>query len=298
MKTAVILFVYNRPQHTSKVIEGLKNNDIDELFVFSDGIKNDKHREDVLKTRDIINNINWCSVIKEYSDINKGLATSVIYGVNKVFNMGYDRVIVIEDDCVPKDDFINFMNEAFDFYENDSKVMHISGFGLPMKQKIDTSTYITPYPCSWGWGTWKKYWVECNFNDIDGYKRLLNDKKEIKRFNRSGSAFSEFLEKQLKGEVNSWLIRWYYHIYKQNGVCIWKTNSSINNQGFDGTGVHKVRFDRFNQQNIDKDEEFKFEQSNISREKIIKEFKRFFINKTFIERIKTIIYMYTGITLG
>lgn len=298
MKTAVILFVYNRPTHTAKVIEGLKKNKIEKLFVFADGIKDNSHAGDVMKTRNIIDNINWCEVIKEYSDENRGLAASVIYGVTKIFNEGHDRVIIVEDDCVPDRSFIKFMNESFDFYENDKKVMHISGFGLPLNQKIEKSTFITPYPCSWGWGTWKKYWEKCDFNDIQGYQTLLNNKEDIKLFNESGSAFSEFLKMQLEGKVNSWLIRWYYHIYKNNGVCVWKTNSSITNDGFDGTGVHKVKFDRFNQKNNKTEKVFSFEGNNVPNKKIIKEFKRYFINKSFKERLKTVVYMYTGIIIG
>ncbi len=295
MKTAVILFVYNRPEHTQKVIDGLKINKIDNLYVFGDGIKNKDHEKDVLETRDKIENIDWCNVNKEYSDKNKGLAASVIYGVTKVFNLGYERVIVVEDDCIPKADFINYMNEAFDYYDDDNKVMHISGFGLPLKQDISKSTYITPYPCSWGWGTWKKYWMSCNFNDIESYKYLLNNKNEIKDFNKSGSAFSDFLNRQLTGKVNSWLIRWYFHIYKNEGVCVWKTNSSIINDGFDGTGVHKVRFDRFNQRYIQNDSKYKFESNNVPKNNIIREFKRYFINKSFSERVKTVMYIYTGL---
>lgn len=298
MKTAIILFAYNRPIHTKKVIEGLKKNNIKELFIFCDGIKNESHEKDVLETRKLIDDIKWCLVNKEYAKENKGLANSVIYGVTKIFNMGYERVIVLEDDCIPNEYFIEYMNKAFDFYENDDRVMHISGFGLPMKQKIEESTYITPYPCSWGWGTWKKYWEKCNFDNIDEYKKLLNDKDGVKKFNYSGSAFSDFLYRQLNGMVNSWLIRWYFHIYINDGVCVWKTNSAIINNGFDGTGVHKVRFDRFNQKGIQSELKYQFEKSNIPKKKIIKEFKRYFIDKSFFERVKTVIYMYTGIIVG
>jgi len=300
LQTAVILFVYNRPNHTRKVVEGLRENNIKELFVFGDGIKNEEHEKDVLETRKIIDSIDWCVVNKEYCENNRGLANSVIYGVTKVFNMGYDRAIILEDDCIPNDSFIKYMNEAFDFYETDERVMHISGFGLPLKQKINKSTYVTPYPCSWGWGTWKKYWIACNFNDIDAYKNLLNNKTEVEKFNLAGSAFSDFLQRQLTGKVNSWLIRWYFHIYKNNGVCVWKTNSSILNEGFDGSGVHNVRFDRFNQKVRKKEveHEFEFESCNVPKTKIIREFKRYFIDKSFLERAKTIIYMYTGIIIG
>ena len=45
----------------------------------------------------------------------------------------YDRVIVLEDDCVPSPDFVSFMGECFNRYENTEKIMSISGYSLPIK---------------------------------------------------------------------------------------------------------------------------------------------------------------------
>ena len=64
MNTAIILFVYNRPLHTELVIEGLKKNNIKELFVFSDGAKSEVDIDLVTETRQLIDQINWCNVTK------------------------------------------------------------------------------------------------------------------------------------------------------------------------------------------------------------------------------------------
>ena len=45
-ETPVILITYNRPAHTEKVIKALKDHDIQNLFIFSDGPKSE---EDLLK---------------------------------------------------------------------------------------------------------------------------------------------------------------------------------------------------------------------------------------------------------
>jgi GT2 family glycosyltransferase len=56
----IVLFVYNRPEHTRKTLEALSANqlaDQSELFVFADGPKSNASNEDILKieaTRKIV----------------------------------------------------------------------------------------------------------------------------------------------------------------------------------------------------------------------------------------------------
>jgi hypothetical protein len=299
LKNAVILFVYKRPDHTEKVLEGLKRNGVKELYVFADGAKKDEDIEDVMKTRDLIKAIDWCDVKADYKEKNMGLANSVINGITKVFNSGYDRVIVVEEDCVPKDGFIDFMEKAFDYYEDMDDVMHISGFGLPIKKREDYDVYFTPYPCSWGWGTWKKYWEKCDFTQYGQYKALLSDRNLVKKFNYAGEGFSEFLNKQLNGQVDSWLIRWYFYIFQNSGRCVWSYKSYIENSGFDGSGAHRVRFDRFNQKYRENTEynSLKFTKDLAYKLFTIREFRRFFMGHKRTEQIKTVLYMLTGIIL-
>jgi len=52
----IALFVYNRPQHTSRTIAALAKNSLakeSELFIFSDGPKNDADKKDVEKVREL-----------------------------------------------------------------------------------------------------------------------------------------------------------------------------------------------------------------------------------------------------
>ncbi|GAB6614597.1 hypothetical protein bcgnr5406_27970 [Bacillus cereus] len=301
MNNAVILFIFNRPDHTKKVIDGLKENNIEKLYVFSDGPRNKKDNELVQKTRDIVNGIDWCEVEAEYKDVNIGLAESVIQGITKVFSKGYDTVTVLEDDCVPNASFISFMEQSFKFYNDNEQVMHISGFGLPIKRHTKSDIYLTPYPCSWGWGTWREYWEQCDFYQEEKYRNLLNDPEKVRDFDYSGNAFSEFLQMQLDKQVNSWLIRWYFYIHEHSGRCVWNYQTLIENNGFDGSGAHNNRIDRFNQKNIGDrniNMDFRFEQDMQYNKRLIREFRRHFMGKSYIEKIKTSIYLLTGLIIG
>ncbi len=291
---ANILFIYDRVEQTKLVLEGIRKNRINELIVFSDGAKNSSNAERVKELRDFIKRINWAKVELYENETNLGLAASVISGVNKVFLKNYNRVIVLEDDCVPTAGFYSFMHEAFKKYETQRNVMHISGFGLPLHSKVNHDGYFTPYPCSWGWGVRKEDWISCNFDNQEKYEALLMDSNMKKKFNSAGEGLSEFLEKQLRGEINSWLIRWYFHIFTNKGLCLWAKDSFINNVGFDGKGVHKVKYDRFNQEVesviAKKVSNFDLPDPTIEN-RLMREFRRYFMGSSFKERLKTIFYM-------
>ena len=101
MKLApIVLFVYNRPELTRKTLESLMANNLSEqseLYIFSDGPKISAGENDLSKVnevRSIIRVKNWCGQVNiTESDINKGLAKSIIDGITLILN-DFDKVIV------------------------------------------------------------------------------------------------------------------------------------------------------------------------------------------------------------
>ena len=97
----IVLFVYNRPQHTLKTLEALMQNELaekSELFIFCDGPKADATKQDqerINKVRDLVKKKNWCKkvTIRE-SQVNKGLADSIVAGVTEIVNQ-YGKIIVL-----------------------------------------------------------------------------------------------------------------------------------------------------------------------------------------------------------
>ena len=110
--TPIILFVYNRPEHTQKTIEYLCKNRLAEssnLFIFSDGPKKEKDRQRVTEARNCLKNIQGFKEIKiTEREKNLGLANSVISGVSEIFK-SYNKVIVLEDDILSSPSFLKFM---------------------------------------------------------------------------------------------------------------------------------------------------------------------------------------------
>src|ERR1035437_1929452 len=105
MKTLapICLFVYNRPWHTIQTIEALKKNSLasdSDLYIYSDGPKNETAINTVSKVRSYIQTIKGFKKIHiTFRDENLGLANNIIFGVSEIVCL-YEQVIVLEDDLV------------------------------------------------------------------------------------------------------------------------------------------------------------------------------------------------------
>lgn len=285
---AIVLFVYKRPELTTKVLEGLKENKIKKLIVFSDGPKDKGDIEKVSVVREIIKKIDWCNVELFCSEDNQGLANSIIAGVSSVLKR-FDKVIVLEDDCIPAQDFVEFMDTCLAKYKEEN-VMSVSGYSLPVKVPPDYKydVYFFSRCSSWGWGTWKDRWGKVDW-EVSDYKDFIKNKKEQKKFNRGGNDLTCMLDKQMQGQLDSWAVRWAYAHYKEGAPCVYPVKSLILNDGFGKDSTHcssEDGFDYYNKSFVHKnffekdiflpDKPFIDNRIDKSARKI---FKSFFINK-------------------
>ena len=78
----IVLFVYNRPDHTRQTVEALQKNELakdSELFIYSDAAKNENAETKVNKVREYIKTINGFKKVRIIGrDKNWGLANSII----------------------------------------------------------------------------------------------------------------------------------------------------------------------------------------------------------------------------
>ena len=243
----IVLFVYNRLWHTKKTIEALQRNDLAKeslLFIFSDGAKS---KEDEKKVREVRKYIKTLSGFKEIAIVererNYGLAQNIIDGITKVVNE-YKKVIVLEDDIVVSPYFLNFMNEALEKYKDNKRVMSVSGYMFPIRTEGLPDTFFLKLVPGWGWGTWARAWKLFERNPEKQIKML--NKKQVKDFNLNGSYdFWQQLVLNYKGKLYTWAIFWYFTIYINNGLTLFPRESLVQNIGYDGSGTHCSKTDKF-----------------------------------------------------
>lgn len=236
----IVLFVYNRPDHTKRTLEALEKNMLareSTLYIFSDGAKNDMARDAVDKVRSIINGSwNFKSIHVVERDVNCGLANNVIDGVSRAIS-NHGKAIVLEDDVLLAEHALSYFNEALTLYENEEKIMHISGFIYELDRTNLSETFFTRYVASQAWATWGRAW-NCFQEDIGAIIEQFDEKK-VSDFTFDGTMnFWRQIQQQRDGKVDSWAIRWYASVFLKRGLALSPNQSLIENIGHDGSGIH------------------------------------------------------------
>ncbi len=236
----IIVFVYNRLDHTRKTIKALNNNLLankSELIIFSDGPKNEKVAYTVNGVRKYLKTIGGFKTIKIVErEHNWGLAKNIIEGVTEIVSK-YGKIIVLEDDIVTSPYFLTYMNDALDKYKLNEKVMHVSGYMFPVKNNDLPETIFYRSPSCWGWGTWERAWIYYK-KDLDWVFTNYN-RKDIRAFNLDRAYdFWAQVKQNKTGEINTWAIFWYAAVFKRNGLCLHPSVSMIQNIGHDNSGIN------------------------------------------------------------
>lgn len=238
----ILLFVYNRPEHTRLTLEALRKNhlsDSSSLYIFSDGYRNETDREEVMKVRELIHSVEGFAAIHiEEKSENVGLARNIIEGVTGVVNE-HGKVIVLEDDLITSPYFLTFMNNVLDRYEQEEKIAHVQGFCFPLQGLPDA--FLIKWTGSWGWATWKRAWDLFN-PDGEALLTEIMKKKLNREFDFNGNyPFTRMLRRQVNGENDSWAIRWNASLFLNNRLSVNAGKSLVQNIGFDGSGRHSGR---------------------------------------------------------
>ena len=236
----ILLFTYNRLTHTRRCLEALSKNTLasqSELFIYSDGAKDDTQRIAVEEVRRYLRTIQGFKQITliERSK-NWGLARNIIDGVTTQANH-FGKVIVLEDDLVVAPHFLQFMNDALETYKDEPKVGHIQACDFTQDPNLP-ETFLIKWTGSWGWATWDRAWKHFNPNG----KELLQELEERKlthTFDFDGKyGYTRMLRRQIEGKNNSWAIRWNASLFLKDILSLNVGRSLVQNEGFDGSGTN------------------------------------------------------------
>ena len=233
-KTGIALFAYNRPSHLRRVLIALEDYNIKKVEIFVDGPKNKK---DIICQNEIMFMLKTNNKIKfkiHRSKKNKGLAKSIEFGMNYMSNK-YLNFIVLEDDCIPRKQFFNFIIKCIDVYKKRDDIQAICGYQLPelhiKKDKILKSILLRNF-MSWGWATWSQKYKE--------YKKNHN-KFKIKK-----SPIINTIEKLKINKKNVWTLDLIKYCFLKKKYFIFPNKSQIKNIGFDGSGINSNFTFKFN----------------------------------------------------
>jgi len=242
VQVPVALLIFNRPDTTARVFETIRQARPPKLLVVADGPRPDHpgEAEKCAMTRAIIDRVDWeCEVLKNYSAANLGCKRRVSSGLDWVFEM-IEEAIVLEDDCLPHPVFFRFTEKLLERYRNDERVMHISGDNFQSGLKRgEASYYFSRYAHVWGWGSWRRAWqhydVEmkqwASANDRAVYLRTFESRAEREFWTRAWQGVCA-------GKIDTWDYQWIFACVARDGLAIVPQVNLVSNIGFGMVSTH------------------------------------------------------------
>lgn len=178
----IVLIVYRREDHAKKTLDALSNNFLaqqSDLYIFSNAPKKysidendlkckkilEKEKANVKKVRDLLpkyqKNFKKLHIIEREQHLSAN--DSICSAVDEVIKK-YGKVIVLEEDIITCKSFLDFMNQALNYYQHNKKVWDVFTCNLmsPKAEEFCDSFFSYSF-LPWGWGTWQDRWEKVDW---------------------------------------------------------------------------------------------------------------------------------------
>lgn len=238
----ILFIIFNRLDTTEQVFEQIKKQKPKYLYIAADGPR--KNREDDIencrKTREIVNKIDWdCELKTLFREENLGCGKAVSGAITWFFE-NVEMGVILEDDCLPHDDFFPYCEELLIKYKDNKAIKMISGDNFQDGiKRSDSSYYFSAYTHIWGWATWRRTWQEYDFslNNISKkqFKNIL--KQYFSLWNERQVWLDKFVLMK-KRVIDTWDYQLSFCIWENRGINIIPNVNLISNIGFGECSTH------------------------------------------------------------
>ncbi len=241
-RTPVVLLIFNRPDTTARVFEAIAAARPQQLLVVADGPRADRpgEAEACAATRAITERVDWpCEVRREYAEVNLGCARRVSSGLDWVFDL-VQEAIILEDDCLPDPTFFRFCAELLDRYRDDERVMAVSGDNFQEgHRRTADSYYFSIFNHYWGWATWGRAWrlfdlrmsLWPEIRDGGWLRGILGHPNAVRYW-------TDIFDRAYRDEFDSWGYPWTFSCWVQGGLAVLPEVNLVSNIGFDARATH------------------------------------------------------------
>ena len=242
-KTPVLFLIFNRPDHTRRVFDAIRQAKPSRLFIAADGPRHDRpgERERCEEVRRIATAVDWdCEVVTLFRVENLGCKRAVSSAIDWFF-AHVEEGIVLEDDCLPSQSFFSYCQELLSHYRNDARIMQICGSNLLNEPgRSGHSYFFSNYGPVWGWASWRRAW-----RHYDVEMKLwpeIKEKNLHEYFCQSPEEVKyrlDLYDKVHSGEIDTcWDYQWGFAKMINAGLSITPATNLISNIGFGVDATH------------------------------------------------------------
>ena len=244
----VLIIFFARPSTLEKVFEEVKKARPSKLFLACDGPRNEKDLKKINECKEIVKNIDWeCEVHTNYSEENKGCGKGPSDAVSWAFSF-VDRLVILEDDCVPHSGFFQYMYEMLEYYNNDLRIVVIAGFNHFLNWDCGKYSYFFTKngPMAGAWGTWKRVWEDYKY-DVSAIsdpliENLVYNDILLPRAKKQKIELWKQTEKKVKNNENIsyWDVQFGFLKYYMSYLTIVPKFSLVSNIGLGEDSTHAL----------------------------------------------------------
>lgn len=241
----VLLITFNRPDTTARVLAQLKKAGVRRLFVAGDAPREDRPQDEakVGSVRSLVEAIDWpCEVVTHYQQENQGCSVGPFLAMDWFFAQVTEG-IVLEDDCLPHQDFFGYCAEMLQKYRDDPRVMTVCGERSPLRRDLDfrgVSYGFSRFSLTWGWATWRRAWRTFDLQlKTWPLVRSAGWLKGIYREEDVYNGLYDAFENVYTGRHHSvWDYQWTYNGLFHSGLSVIPSRNLISNIGFGAESTH------------------------------------------------------------
>lgn len=238
MKTPILFIIFNRPDVTEKVFNAIKKQKPKKLYIAADGPRSHKPGEDLIceETRRVVSIIDWeCEVKTLFRDCNLGCGKAVSGAIDWFFE-NEEMGIILEDDCLPNEDFYQYCELLLEIFKYSNEVFTITGDNFFSDKMNSNQVMFSKYTHIWGWATWRRVWKHYTFNlqINEEDKNILKTRLTRGEYNHWMSLF----DKIQRNEVDTWDYQLQYMCFRHGGLTAVPPKNLVQNIGFDERATH------------------------------------------------------------
>lgn len=237
-KAPVAVFAFNRPALLRRTLQCLRDAGARQLHIFSDGPRVPADTASVLDVRAVIHDIDWAdelTIVERESNV--GLSGSIRSGLDQVFS-AHSAAVVVEDDVCISPEFLRYVSHCLDYYRHEPRVASITGLRYPFRFRTASRfhAFLSPRFSSWGWATWRRYWLSLTFEREtleQWYYHLAPEERH-----RAGADWPPMIDSYLAGATtDAWDLAIAINHLHQGMVSVWPMWNMVRNIGFE-SGTH------------------------------------------------------------
>jgi len=245
-KISVLVCFFNRPNALRRVLDSIKHRKDIDLYLAADGPRDLRDSKLIDQCWKELDSLNYAFSVKEtlMSKENRGCKFGMVENIDWFFS-NTSQGLILEDDCVPNDSFIDSINSLLNS-DVSEKIMTISGtsYNLDSLNEKNYNFRLSKFLSVWGWGSWASSWKNYDLNIPDISEVIQNASNSIYGEGKSLDKmyFEKIFTHRFKEVQNGTLDTWDYSLlassWRNNYLNLQSNFNSIINIGFTAEATH------------------------------------------------------------